>query len=173
LCKAQIDRFVVTSDRTRWSWEAWSDSVFGESCGGRLVHHSICDGFFDKQDNEFITSIQTLLGYNCGKCDNNTAGSVVQLKKHLYKEHRSFLCNVCVDSGRRFVSELPRFNKAQLERHNLRGEPAEGLRGHPPCNFCKPKRFYDDEQLYHHMIEKHYQCDNMFQNMKIYNHAWW
>jgi hypothetical protein len=53
LCKADVSNFVVTSDRTKWSWEDWSDHIFGESCGGRLVSHNECDGFFDTQDRSF------------------------------------------------------------------------------------------------------------------------
>ena len=162
LCKTEMDHFVVTSDRSRLTYESWSDCIFGETCGGRLISDTSgggSDGFFDKNDSEYLKSVQDLLGYACGKCDHASSGSVEQLKKHLKKEHKTFLCNVCVITGRRFVSELPRFNKSQLERHNTHGEPKEGLRGHPPCNFCRPKRFYDDEQLYHHMVKKHYQCD--------------
>ena len=165
LCKADMDQFVVTSDVQKLTWESWSDNIFGESCGGRLstALKGKCDGFFDTLDQEYINSVETLLGFACGTCDHKkrlnpkdtikTPNSVEQLKKHLLKEHKTHLCNVCVASGRRFVSELPRFTKSQLDRHNTRGEPTEGLSGHPPCNFCKPKRFYDDEALYYHMID--------------------
>ena len=160
LCKANIDHYVVTSDVEKRTWESWSDNIFGESCGGRLIKQSTCpDAFFDKTDSEYMKSVALLVGFACGQCNHANSGSVEQLKTHLKKDHKTFLCNVCVSTGRRFVSELPRFNKSQLERHNIKGEPTEGLRGHPPCNFCRPKRFYDDESLYHHMIEKHYSCD--------------
>ena len=44
LCKATTDRIIVTSDRTRMTWES-SDFIFGDQCGGRLVAYDQCDVF--------------------------------------------------------------------------------------------------------------------------------
>ena len=161
LCKATTDRVVITSDKSRMTWQSWNDFIFGDQCGGRLVAYDECDAFFDTHDEEHILSIKRLIGYSCGIC-NDAAGaceSIAKLRAHLMGAHKRMLCGVCVDAGRKFVSEMPRFTKSQLERHCAKGDPAEGLRKHPQCNFCRPKRFFDDEALYHHMVEKHFQCD--------------
>ena len=117
--------------------------------------------FFDSHDGEHLSAIKHLLGFSCGLCSSEAGNcrSLVQLRGHLMGKHKRMLCSVCVEAGRKYISEMPRFTKSQLERHNSRGDPAEGLRGHPLCNFCRPKRFFDDEALYHHMVDKHYQCD--------------
>jgi hypothetical protein len=69
------------------------------------------------------------------------------------------MCQVCIATGRFFVSELKRFTLEELEQHQIHGAPENGLDGHPLCTFCRPQRFYDDQELYHHMIKEHYQCD--------------
>ena len=159
LCKTEIDHFVVTSDVTRWKYEAWSDDIFGDICGGRLIRHSASDGFFDKNDEEILKSINTLLGFACGTCFDRSSNSVNQLEKHLLILHKLHMCQVCIATGRFFVSELKRFTLQELEQHQIQGAPADGLDPHPLCNFCRPQRFYDDQELYHHMIKEHFQCD--------------
>ena len=159
LCKTEMDHFVVTSDVTRWKYEAWSDDIFGDICGGRLIRHSASDGFFDKNDEEILKSINTLLGFACGTCFDQSSNSVNQLEKHLLILHKLHMCQVCIATGRFFVSELRRFTPEELEQHQIQGAPADGLDPHPLCNFCRPQRFYDDQELYHHMIKEHFQCD--------------
>ena len=159
LCKTEMDHFVVTSDMTRWKYEAWSDDIFGDICGGRLIRHSASDGFFDKNDEEILKFINNLLGFACGTCFDRSSNSVNQLEKHLLILHKLHMCQVCIATGRFFVSELRRFTPEELEQHQIQGAPADGLDPHPLCNFCRPQRFYDDQELYHHMIKEHFQCD--------------
>jgi hypothetical protein len=71
-------------------------------------------------------------------------GGIKALKEHLKVEHGLVLCQLCVEGKRDFVSNLPRFTPSQLNNHLARGDGTEsGFKGHPLCNFCKPKRFYD------------------------------
>ena len=159
LCKTEMEHFIVTSDVSRLKYELWSEYIFGDMCGGRLVSHTISDGFFDTKDAEYMKSVEQLLGYHCGHCNDRSSNSVAQLQKHLNVLHELQLCQICIDTGRFFVSELSRFNKGELENHIENGQPKEGLKLHPLCTFCKPKRCYDEEQLYYHMIHDHFQCD--------------
>eukprot|EP00850_Spirogloea_muscicola_P009056 SM000050S16981 [mRNA] locus=s50:216870:219941:+ [translate_table: standard] len=64
-----------------------------------------------------------------------------------------------------FVSEQKLYTRAQLDRHAAGGNsvadgPAEergGFAGHPLCSFCG-RRFYGDNELYHHMNQEHFNC---------------
>jgi hypothetical protein len=146
-------------------YELWSDFIYGDLCGGRLVAHAISDGFFDTKDDgsgiagDYLAFVNELLGFQCGHCNDRSSTSVVQLQKHLNILHKKQLCQVCIESGRFFVSELSRFSKNDLKHHIEDGQPKEGRESHPLCHFCKPKRYYDEQQLYYHMIHDHFQCD--------------
>lgn len=71
-------------------------------------------------------------------------GGIQALKEHLKLEHGLVLCQLCVEEKRDFVSNLPRFTPFQLNNHLSRGDgTGSGFKGHPLCEFCRPKRFYD------------------------------
>lgn len=75
------------------------------------------------------------------------------LKAHLRMEHGMTLCDLCVDNKRNFVYNLQRFTPQGLKKHeNDRQE------GHPMCEFCRPKRFYDIVKLHEHLNKQHYKC---------------
>ena len=143
LCKATTDRIIVTSDRTRMTWESWSDFIFGDQCGGRLVAYDQCDAFYDSHDGEHLSAIKHLLGFSCGLCSSEAGNcrSLVQLRGHLMGKHKRMLCSVCVEAGRKFISEMPRFSKSQLERHNSRGDPAEDYVGIHCATFVAQSAF--------------------------------
>ena len=75
------------------------------------------------------------------------------LKTHLRMEHGMTLCDLCVDNKRNFVYNLPRFTPAGLKKHEN-----DKQEGHPLCEFCRPKRFYDIVKLHEHLNKEHYKC---------------
>mmetsp|Transcript_22712 Transcript_22712/g.53650 ORF Transcript_22712/g.53650 Transcript_22712/m.53650 type:complete len:917 (+) Transcript_22712:210-2960(+) len=81
------------------------------------------------------------------------------LQDHLRKKHRLSMCQLCIDHKRDFVSQLPRFTHNQLQNHMKNGDgPGSGFSGHPICEFCRPKRFYDVNFLHQHLHKEHYKC---------------
>jgi len=81
------------------------------------------------------------------------------LQDHLRIKHRLTLCQLCIDNKRDFVAALPRFAPHQLKKHLTKGDgPGSGFEGHPICEFCCPKRFYDLTQLHLHLQKDHYKC---------------
>ena len=81
------------------------------------------------------------------------------LQDHLRVKHRSTLCQLCIDHKRDFVAALPRFAPHQLKKHLTKGDgPGSGFEGHPICEFCRPKRFYDLTHLHIHLQKDHYKC---------------
>lgn len=81
------------------------------------------------------------------------------LQDHLRVEHRLTLCQLCVDNKRDFIARLPRMAPYQLKKHLTKGDgPGSGFEGHPVCEFCRPKRFYDLTHLHMHLQKEHYKC---------------
>ncbi|CAI5470900.1 unnamed protein product, partial [Closterium sp. Yama58-4] len=65
-----------------------------------------------------------------------------------------------------FLSEQRLYTRQQVERHEAGGDPEVdgsseeargGFKGHPRCDFCA-RRFYGDNELFHHMSTEHYTC---------------
>jgi hypothetical protein len=81
------------------------------------------------------------------------------LEDHLKTEHRLQMCRLCIDHKRDFVARLPRMTQNQLQHHLKKGDgPTSGFSGHPICEFCRPKRFYDLNYLHQHLHKEHYKC---------------
>ena len=90
---------------------------------------------------------------------NQKQTPIKALDDHLRVKHRLALCKLCVDHKRDFVARLPRFNPRQLQNHLKHGDgPESGFFGHPVCQFCAPKRFYDLAYLHQHLHKEHYKC---------------
>jgi hypothetical protein len=98
----------------------------------------------------------------------NSSGKHVTLKglnHHLAAAHSMSLCQLCVENKRDFISQLPRFTQHQLNEHNKHGDikttttiSNKQNKGHPLCQFCAPKRFYDLTALHEHLNKEHYKC---------------
>jgi len=81
------------------------------------------------------------------------------LQDHLRIKHRLTCCQLCIDHKRDFVALLPRLAPHQLKKHLTKGDgPGSGFEGHPVCEFCRPKRFYDLTHLHIHLQKEHYKC---------------
>lgn len=100
--------------------------------------------------------------------NNSSSGKHVTLKglnHHLAAAHSMSLCQLCVENKRDFISQLPRFTQHQLNEHNKHGDiktttttTNKQNKGHPLCQFCAPKRFYDLTALHEHLNKEHYKC---------------
>jgi len=94
-----------------------------------------------------------------GNNNNNTREvkrrltGIKALKAHLRMEHGMTLCDLCVNNKRNFVYNLQRFTPQGLKKHEN-----DKQEGHPLCEFCRPKRFYDIVKLHEHLNKEHYKC---------------
>jgi len=169
------------------SHKAFADyEIWGDELGGNFTFHEDVGMFFPVQ--YYRESVLPLFSLRCGfrKCDftneedtfvpvqeDNGArkknpqdkkekkrlGGMKALKEHLRTAHGLTLCQLCVDAKRDFVSNLARFTPSQLKDHQTRGDGSgTGFKGHPLCNFCRPKRFYDLTKLHEHLNLNHYKC---------------
>ena len=154
-CKTKLDRVIVTNDLSR-TWESFSDSVCGNYCINELTFDKESGSFFHGQKHLRDTRLK-LRGYSCKQCNNTNFKSLKELTTHLQREHQLKLCTICVDAKQKFVSELPRYTKKQLDIHIRKGNPKVGFDGHPQCDFCRIK-FYDDDDLFKHLHAKHFKC---------------
>jgi hypothetical protein len=118
----------------------------------------------------YNTDIVPLYTYACQQCDfivdQTTSATTTKknsalrmLEDHLKNQHRLHMCRLCIDHKRDFVARLPRMTHNQLQNHLKNGDgPKSGFNGHPVCEFCRPKRFYDLNYLHQHLHKEHYKC---------------
>ena len=161
ICKQENERLIVDSDRSK----AFQDyPMWGDEIGGNFTNRDDVGIFFETSYYEL--EILPLFRYACQKCEYSTQQEpqtkhppLRMLKDHLRTQHRLTLCALCVDNKRDFVAKLPRFTPAQLQKHLKQGDgPTSGFSGHPVCEFCAPKRFYDLAFLHQHLHKDHYKC---------------
>jgi hypothetical protein len=169
ICKATNEAIIVDSDaKKRFSdYPMWGDEI-----GAGFLHRQDVGMFFET--DYYGTEILPLFGHSCHECDfptttggeneaaasgNKKLGPLRLLQDHLRTKHRLTVCQLCVDHKRDFVSRLPRLTPSKLQNHLRHGDgPTSGFSGHPICEFCKPKRFYDLAFLHQHLHKDHYKC---------------
>lgn len=133
--------------------------------------------FFDDQDH--YTMVKAMCRLSCGVCEKaegvenskdfvkkgHVFKSLDLLRRHIITAHKLEMCGLCLEGRKIFICEQKLYNKAQLECHSAIGdstvdgvgEERGGFAGHPMCKFCR-KRYYGDNELYHHMSVDHYLC---------------
>ena len=174
MCKTVNPQVIVAPPGKLWEdYEIW-----GNELGADFVYRQDVGMFFPVE--YYQEEIQPLFGYHCTSCneyDGTTPDAniyeqqqqgkkkkkvptpLMALQDHLRNTHKLALCQLCVDFKRDFVSQLPRFTPTQLRTHLSKGDGSDsGFKGHPLCEFCRPKRFYDVTQLHHHLQTEHYKC---------------
>ncbi|KAI0493372.1 hypothetical protein KFK09_023488 [Dendrobium nobile] len=143
---------------------------------GKYWYHEDSQAFFDDVDHYRMISAMCRL--SCSICDNDAEElrkdrsnrrhrfkNIEQLKGHLYHQHKMFMCNLCMEGRKIFISEQKLYTRSQLRQHvttgdsEVDGSESErgGFTGHPMCEFCK-NPFYGDTELYMHMSREHFTC---------------
>ena len=163
ICKAINERIIVDEDRGKEEFKKYEEyEQWGDDIGTNYTYRSDVQMFFTKVFHENV--VVPLFSMDCGipDCHDHLFKNNKQPKKlynHLRSKHGKFLCQLCVDHKRDFVSALPRMSAAELRKHESNGDGIEsGFKGHPLCQFCKPKRFYDLMLLHDHLNKEHYKC---------------
>lgn len=181
VCKSDNEKIVVDAEREQKPYTDYP--IWGDNLGNEYVFKDDVGMFFPLA--YFEKTIKPLFGYHCTlpTCDydgiapdpniyeqkeeypkpknktNKPPTPLRALQDHLRNKHRLALCTLCIDHDRDFVSRLPRFKPDQLKKHLQTGDGAtSGFRGHPVCEFCRPKRFYDLALLHTHLQKEHYEC---------------
>lgn len=163
ICKTENNHVIVDKDASKPfdEYPMWGDEI-----GAGFIQREDVGMFFGT--NYYEKEILPLFGHSCQKCDyvaeadpnvSKKRTPLKLLQEHLRSQHRLNLCSLCVDNKRDFVSKLPRMTPSQLQKHLKQGDgQGSGFTGHPVCEFCKPKRFYDLAELHQHLHKDHYKC---------------
>eukprot|EP00934_Nitzschia_sp_Nitz4_P008822 Nitzschia sp. Nitz4//scaffold53_size117307//25868//28369//NITZ4_003760-RA/size117307-processed-gene-0.5-mRNA-1//1//CDS//3329554175//8812//frame0 len=169
MCKTENERIIVDTDPDKrfQDYTNWGDDL-----GPGFVLDEDSGIFF--AEDYYHSKVRPLFALSCHQCDFSVTPDVLLearskrkkttamqvLQEHLKQNHKTQLCTLCVDHKRDFVDHLPRLTQAQLQTHLRTGDgPDSGFYGHPVCELCKPKRFYDLTELYRHLHKDHYKCD--------------
>mmetsp|Transcript_11584 Transcript_11584/g.32073 ORF Transcript_11584/g.32073 Transcript_11584/m.32073 type:complete len:862 (-) Transcript_11584:68-2653(-) len=166
ICKQEHEQ-VICEETSKQEHESFSEyPIWGNELGEEYIYRETVGMFF--RTEYYHREIQPLLSYPCMYCkefDGVTAAAADGkktaqrlLQDHLRTKHRLQLCQLCVDHQRDFVSQLPLFTPTQIQVHLKQGDKGTAFNGHPICEFCKPKRFYDMTQLHMHLNQEHYKC---------------
>eukprot|EP00532_Pseudo-nitzschia_australis_P007865 CAMPEP_0168176138 /NCGR_PEP_ID=MMETSP0139_2-20121125/7587_1 /TAXON_ID=44445 /ORGANISM="Pseudo-nitzschia australis, Strain 10249 10 AB" /LENGTH=909 /DNA_ID=CAMNT_0008094755 /DNA_START=271 /DNA_END=3000 /DNA_ORIENTATION=- len=186
ICKQSNDTVIVDSDDTKTfdSYPRWGDEIgagfvykadvgmfFAEKYYQKsivpLYEFSCSKCEFKIDENVFVNQhIKDDDEDNEGNGGDNNKGGKKKKRKplrilqdHMRKKHRLSMCQLCIDHKRDFVSQLPKFTPNQLQNHLKNGDGlGSGFSGHPICEFCRPKRFYDVNYLHQHLHKEHYKC---------------
>jgi hypothetical protein len=101
-----------------------------------------------------------LLKFTCPDvtCSVECTNGWPELRAHVKKEHKKFICELCSKFKKVFPSEAILYSSEGLKRHLREGDKDDpSFKGHPECGFCQ-MRFYGLDELYEHCREKHEQC---------------
>ena len=94
------------------------------------------------------------------KC-NDQFQSLEALQRHMKDKHDMTFCSLCLVHRPLFLSEQPIFKVNQLKKHMKTGmvpfSNVKATAAHPVCQFCAD-HFYDANDLYKHMRNKHTTC---------------
>ncbi|TGZ79560.1 hypothetical protein EX30DRAFT_308693 [Ascodesmis nigricans] len=153
-CRTESDYVIFTKDADK-RFEEFTDSDIvarNDALGIKYEDQAICD------------DTTLLLRYNCpdANCDRACRGWP-DLHRHVRQDHGLVMCDLCTRHKKVFTHEHTLFTKAQLHKHERKGddnpgsETQSGFKGHPECRFCT-KRFYSNDELYEHCRHNHERC---------------
>ncbi|KAL4636454.1 hypothetical protein ACB092_03G009800 [Castanea dentata] len=179
LCKSESNIIFVTKALGDYTRMINDFSVFPadptEGQVGQYWYHEGTQAYFDDMDH--YKMIKAMCKLSCIVCDKKNeqrnegskrrAGfkNIEQLRGHLFHQHRLFMCSLCLEGRKIFISEQKLYEKSQLNQHiktgdsEVDGTESErgGFMGHPICEFCQNPH-YGDNELYLHMSTEHYTC---------------
>ncbi|XP_020575748.1 LOW QUALITY PROTEIN: zinc finger protein 598-like [Phalaenopsis equestris] len=180
ICKTECPTVFITRalgnfTETKVNFSEFPPGVT-EGQHGKYWYHEDSQAFFDDADHYKMISAMCRL--SCSICEKNAEAArrgtsnkklkfkdIEQLKNHLYHQHKMFMCNLCMEGRKIFISEQKLYSRSQLRQHistggsEVDGSESErgGFTGHPMCEFCK-NPFYGDTELYMHMSREHFTC---------------
>jgi len=175
----EVDEHKVFDDYEKWGDEIGPNYQYRDDVGMFFpvaYYHSKVVPLFSLKCN--FKRCNFVAGDDSGRCKDanggndsgaTSSGTIKALASHLATAHTPSLqiCELCIEHKRDFVSRLPRFTANQLKEHNKYGDMGKNgsgsaagnnNKGHPMCDFCKPKRFYDLTKLHEHLNKDHYEC---------------
>ena len=83
------------------------------------------------------------------------------LQRHLEREHRRTLCDICLKHRLVFIQDQKTYFKNKINEHIENGDPGDDqcaqIFPHPYCNFCD-QYFFNDEYLQDHLFRQHMTC---------------
>jgi Uncharacterized conserved protein, contains RING Zn-finger len=179
ICKASNEEIIIDADadpsvdrhKGFHEYEKWGNDI-----GPNYIFRQDVGMFFPM--SYYNTKVLPIFSLSCNvaRCnfmndssESNSPGTLRALKNHLASAHNPplQLCDLCIEHKRDFISRLPRFTANQLKEHNKYGDMGAGRKatgsgrankGHPICQFCQPKRFYDLTELHKHLHKEHFEC---------------
>jgi hypothetical protein len=179
ICKASNEEIIIDADadpnidvhKTFHDYEKWGNDI-----GPNYTFRQDVGMFFPIL--YYNTKVLPIFALSCNvpRCrfmndssESNSPGTLKALMNHLASAHNPplQLCELCIEHKRDFISRLPRFTANQLKEHNKYGDMGAGRKatgsgrankGHPMCQFCQPKRFYDLTELHKHLHKEHFEC---------------
>ncbi|XP_058000580.1 uncharacterized protein LOC110631555 isoform X2 [Hevea brasiliensis] len=179
ICKSESSIIFVTKalgDYTRMvnDFSAFPANPI-EGQVGQYWFHEGARAYFDDLDH--YKMIKAMCRLSCNVCDRKNEpksrrskrtgdfNCIEQLKIHLFHQHRLFMCSLCLEGRKIFISEQKLYNRAQLNQHVKTGDSVVdgsesergGFMGHPMCEFCQNPS-YGDNELYLHMSTEHFTC---------------
>ena len=111
-----------------------------------------------KYENQIVKSdCEILLEIRCpkSKC-TQIFKDRESLAKHVRSAHDLWLCEICLQYKKCFISELELFTRATLSRHQTTGN-GKTFSGHPQCPVCATY-FYGEDELAEHCRLQHELC---------------
>ncbi|KNC79043.1 hypothetical protein SARC_08548, partial [Sphaeroforma arctica JP610] len=156
LCRTVCEEVVYTTDATTaFDQLPVHDMEWGEDYG---IYYE------DKHVKDWVLN---QFKYICQE-EQQEFPNINSLKAHTKAEHSLFYCDLCVQNVKIFFSEQVRYTKANLNKHRKKGDSEyQSAKGHPMCKFCET-RFFDNDALFEHLRQKHYQCPICTKNGDAY-----
>ena len=169
VCKAAATEVVVVVIDADAAF-ARSDGSLGDTFAAAMEARDRSGGGYTDRasgmvflDESLFQQVCRLQSAVCRACEQPQR-SLAALKQHIWREHdAAVLCNVCLKSGRKYLSELELYaGEAPVKKGTANSAVRVGIqehlrRQHPLCRFCG-RYCYDDDALYEHLNKQHFTC---------------
>ncbi|XP_059835553.1 E3 ubiquitin-protein ligase ZNF598 [Hypanus sabinus] len=147
VCRLELDKVVFVNKMSPFS-----------TIITHQFHHEKKYGIYIA-DGKIHTQFRKLLQHDCSVClESRPFNTFEELEHHMRKQHEMFSCKLCVRHLQIFSYERKWYNRKDLARHRIHGDPDDtSHRGHPLCKFCDD-RYLDNDELLKHLRRDHYFC---------------
>lgn len=170
ICKHNLERVFIVDAKSQASFSELNQRVWGNvGAGGVRVDDVDSSIVFSEDCLGFKSVMDKLRELRCGECQQKFP-NVKSLEKHLSMSHGKSLCSLCLEYRGLFFMEHARMSPKELDEHCKHGDGTKSFEGHPTCKFCKGSLFYNNDQLYKHLNEKHETCHICAKSGKRYQY---